>query len=353
MSGPGLRLAFRRALDPSLASPLAACTDAGLLHLVASRGADGGAARVAIDVEGRVVAPPRPVPMDFVHALASCDGALLASGGRGEPPAPVLLHLPPSGEALEEWTIHPEETLSQWPVPACPGGVRGAAWEMGGARASLCWSALRAESLPIRLDLPDTTAELAVTTWRGSLLFLRAASSGALSLYEIGADRTVGETPLLPAGASSPALAEDAGGVVAAWVAEGRSLHLQRFGADLVPVGAPTTLESVDGPTSIRSVRLLGGAALAVSYHTETLGDPPRGAREDGLPAVPRTAAHFVRAVGAGGGEAGGAERVDPPALRVHAGGWSGDRLLLVHGGPPLTLSGYDLVGGAGGGGTG
>jgi hypothetical protein len=141
---------------------------------------------------------------------------------------------------------------------------------------------------------------------------------------------------------------------VAAWVGAGRELYLQRFGPDLAPNGAPGIIEKVEGPTRIRSVRLLGGAALAVSYHTETLGDPPRGAGEEGgLPPVPRTVAHFVRAVGAWGGEAGAAERVDPPALHVHAGGWSGNRLLLVHGGSPLTLSGYDLTGGVEGGGMG
>lgn len=347
MSGPGLRLALRSALDPSLASPLGACTHAGLLHLVASDGVAGGVVRVTMDADGKVVAPPRPLPLDFVHALDPCGDSLLAGGGRGEPPLPVLLHLPSAGDAAEEWTIHPEETLTQWPVPACPDGVWGAAWEMGDERASLCWTALRAEAQPIRLDLPDTSAELAVATWRGALLFLRAATSGALVLHEIGADRRAGETVLAPAGASSPALAEDAGGVVAAWVGAGRELYLQRFGPDLAPNGAPRMIEKVEGPTRIRSVRLLGGPALAVSYHTETLGDPPRDAGEEGgLPPVPRTVEHFVRAVGAGGGEVGGAERVDPPALHVHAGGWSGSRLLLVHGGSPLTLSGYDLTGG-------
>jgi hypothetical protein len=85
---------------------------------------------------------------------------------------------------------------------------------------------------------------------------------------------------------------------------------------------------------------------LAVSYHTETLGDAPGGAGGEGAtPPAPRAVAHFVRAVNGGRGEAGPAERVDPPALHVHAGGWLGDRLLLVHGGPTLDLSGYDLVG--------
>jgi hypothetical protein len=351
MSGPGLRLALRRALDPSLVSPLAACTHERLLHLVAD-GVEGGAVRLTMDADGKEVAPPAPIPLDFVHALERCGEALLASGGRGDPPVLVLLHLPSAGAAAEEWTIDPEETLSQWPVPVCPDGAWGAAWEMGEERSSLCWADLRSESRSFRIDVADTAAELAVVAWRASVLFLRVTSSGALVLHRVGADGRAGETVLAPAEASSPALAEDGGGVVAAWVAAGRELLLQRLGPELAPAGAPTVIETVEGPARIRSVRLLAGPALAVSYQTETLGDLPRGAgAEGGLPPIPREVAHFVRAVGAGGGEVGGAERVDPPALYVHAGGWSGSRLLLVHGGSPLVVSGYDLTGGAGEGG--
>jgi hypothetical protein len=292
----------------------------------------------ALDREGSAT-PPVPLPLAHPTGIAPCGGELLVTGARPGEGTPLVLRLDRSGAVLALSALPVGNRLLRRPAPLCPDGRPLVLWERFEGHGSRIWAFHpdRPGEDPRPLPATGFTSHLAVSEVQAGLLLARVSGPSAdLRLTWLDADLNELAASVVVSGVGAVAAAGAAGSAAVAWVqGSGRRLRLQWFGSDRAPAADPADLLEVHGPSSLQSLRMLGGVdRLALLYRVVTVGDPEA---EDRLP--PCSASEWLATVEPGGRTPSTPRPVEPPGAGGGTGGWLGPRLLVAHGSLEPVLS--------------
>jgi len=293
----------------------------GRLHLFVVDGARS--AHASIDASGRASEYSCDVAFAVVDAAASGDGLVLV----GDIDEGHLVVAALDADGRERWrhALDAASPLLHAPfVRACGDRVTVAWEEERGDASVLAWCDVDADgATPVqRIPLDDTTLRLAATAIDDGLVVARLAGMPPrATLLRIVGGAVVAQREVSDACNGPIALARDGDGIALAGCDDAH-LVVSRFDAKLTPLGPARTVAA----TKIDRLGAFdGGHAVFVGTRW-----PTKPAVHGIVPADGASARVFI---------AQRAFELPQPVGRVEAGGWIGDRFVLVHGDDILAAS--------------
>jgi hypothetical protein len=320
------------------AGPVAGAAAGGRLHLLGAA-PRAEAWHLALDPDGRPVAPPAGTGLPAAHSLAAGPDSLLVSctGERGGRSVPVLARLALDGRVTDRGDLPLTGTLTHWPELTTTGRTTWAAWTTAGPAGDRCWLAewrdgtSVADLAPVELAAGDGGAVIDLAVAGGEERVLVASLLGGvgrparigLRVLADGQQVVTGEVP----DAGDPAFLRVRAGPGGWWF-----LWKERAGGVLVA----------------RRLRYGTGGGWDPPLALYRTGAPERVYDAHLVPAASGEIALLVRVAAARGGDVhrfrdlvallpadgavDGFRQLDEPGTAWSAAGWLDGRLLLVHG---------------------
>jgi hypothetical protein len=293
----------------------------GRLHLFVIEGARS--THASIDASGRASEYAHDIAFAVVDAAAISDGLVLV--GDTDDGDLVVAALDADGRERWRHALDAVTPLLHAPIVCARGDRATVAWEEDRGDASiLAWCDVDADgTTPVqRMPLADTTLRLAATAIDAGLVVARLAGMPPrATLLRIVGGEVVARREVVDVGSGPIALARD-GDDIALALSDAARLVVARFDATLTPLG----------PSRISAAQKIDRLGAFDGWHAVFVGTrwPAKPAVHGIVPADGASARVFI---------AQRAFELPQPVGRVEAGGWIGDRFVLVHGDDVLAAS--------------
>ncbi len=329
--------------DAALAGPVVGATAGDRLHLLTAA-PRAQAWHLALDPDGRPVAPPAGTGLPAVHSLAAGPDALLVSctSERDGRSVPVLARLGLDGRVADRGELPVAGTLTQWPKLTTTGRTTWSAWTTGGTPDDRWWAAEWRDGAAVAdlaaLELApgggDEVVDLAVAG-NGERVLVAGllggvGQAGRIRVRLLEGGRQVAACDVPDAG--NPAFLRVYAGPRAWWVLwkerAGGVLLARRLRYEVEPAAGawdpPLRLYKTRTPERVYDAHLIidrAGGAVALLVRVAAAGGGDRNRFRD------RVAMLLPR-----DGTAAGYRELDEPGTGWSASGWLAGRLVLVHG---------------------